>query len=97
MYKRQGLEGNTLVPITIGAGVVGINTRDDYQTILDLFLHARQPTDVVTDSLFIVGGARTDHNQEFVRLAGDDILYSLIFLLLDLLCMLCLLYTSRCV
>ena len=63
---RIGLECYALVSVTVGAGFVGVNARNDLHSILDLLLHAGQAADIVADRLLVVRRAGPDDNQKLV-------------------------------
>ena len=46
--------------------LVRVNTRYKDKLIFDFFLNFCKTADVITNSFFVVGGARTDNDHKFV-------------------------------
>ncbi len=70
-FLGVGLVGDALVPVAVGAGLVGVDAGHQHQLVRHLLLHAGQAADIFADGVLIVGRAGADDHQEFVRPAGD--------------------------
>ena len=70
---RIRLVEHPLVTDPLGTGLVGIDTGNEEQLVLDLLLHLCQTVHVIQNGVLAVSGARTDDQKELVALSGEDI------------------------
>ena len=61
-----GLMEHALVACARGAGLIGVDTRDDDQLVRDLIRDATQSADIVQNRFAVVGGAGSDDQQNLV-------------------------------
>ena len=64
---------NALVAFACGAGLVGIDSRNQDQLILYLFVDTRQTVHIIADGVLVVGGAGPDDDKEFIAFSGKHI------------------------
>ena len=63
---------HTLVAVARGTGLTGIDTGNDEDLILNLFLNLSESGNVVKNAVFVVRGAGTDDESELVGFACKD-------------------------
>ena len=80
-----GLMEHALVPVTGGAGLVGVNAGDQQQLVLYLLLHRAQAVDIFQHRVLAVGRTGPDDQNQAVIFTGKDFLDLLIALGLFLL------------
>ena len=68
-----GLVQQALVAVAGGAGLVGVDTGDQDQTVFHLLLQARQSLAVIHHRIFPVCGAGADDQHHLVALAGENV------------------------
>ena len=71
---RIRLVYHTLIALTRGAGLVGVDTGNENQLICHLFLHLRQTRGIVQNGILTVCRARTDDEQFLAGFAGEHLL-----------------------
>ena len=70
---RIGLMQHAFITDADGPGFVRINPGDQHQFVFNFFLHAGQTVYIIQHSVFIVGGAGADYQDETVIFAGNNI------------------------
>ena len=68
-----GLVQEALVAVAGGPGLVGVDTGDQDQTVIDFLLQLRQTLAVIHHGVFPVGGAGADDQHHLVALAGENV------------------------
>ena len=70
---RVGLVGDALVTVTVGAGLIGVDSGYQHQPVLYLFLDPGQTADIVQHGCFIVRRTGSNDHQKLIGLAGNHI------------------------
>ena len=70
---RVRLMDNALVALAGSSGLVGVNSGNQNQLVLYLFVYSGKPVDIIAYGIFVVRGAGSDNNQKFIALSGKDI------------------------
>ena len=78
-----GLMDNTLVAVAGGAGLIGVDSRNQDQAVGYLVVDLCKTVDIIADRIFVICRAGTDDNQQLVAFAGEDIADLGIAFLLD--------------
>ena len=66
------LVDQSLVAVSCGPGLIGINAGNDKDLVLDLLPQRDKPGNIIYNAVFVVRGAGTDDQGELVALAGKD-------------------------
>lgn len=74
---------NTLVAVAGGAGLIGVDSRNQDQAVGYLVVDFCKTVDIIADRIFVICRAGTDDNQQLVAFAGEDIADLGIAFLLD--------------
>lgn len=61
-FLRVRLGSNTFIAFAGCSWLIGVDTRDNNQTVFDIFCNFGQAADVVADRFFAVSGTRSDDN-----------------------------------
>ena len=64
---------HSLISVTCGARLVGINARNDHNFICNLILHGAQARDIIQDRVFFICRARADNKYELIGFAFKNI------------------------
>ena len=73
LFLGIGLVDDALVALPGGAGLVGVDSGNQYQLVLHLVVHLRKAAYVVADGVLVVCGTGADDDQELVASPGDDV------------------------
>ena len=73
LFVRVGLMEHSFVAGTGCSRLACVNSRDDQNFIVNLFLHIRKAVNVVKNRIGSVSRARTDNKQKLVALAGKNL------------------------
>ena len=84
LFLRIRLVHHALVAFTSGAGLIGVDPRDQKQLILYLFLYLCQTADIIQNSVFPIRRARSDDQQLLVGFTGKHLFDLRITLRLDI-------------
>lgn len=68
-----GLASDTFVAFTGSAGFVGVDSGDQDQLILHLFVNSCKAVYIIAYGILIVSRAGSDDHQKFITLTGEDI------------------------
>ena len=63
---------HAFVAVACGAGLIGIDSRNDHQFIGNLVVYFFETVCVFAYSIFVVCRAGTDQNNKFIRLSGKN-------------------------
>ena len=83
LFLRIRLMNHSLIPLTCGSGLIGIDARNQNQFVFYLFLHPTQAVDIIADSIFIISGTGPDDDQKFITFSCEHLTDHLISLRLD--------------
>ena len=69
-----GLVEHTLVAVARGTGLTGVDTGNDHDLVLNLFLNVSESGNVVENAILVVCGAGSDDEKELVGFTAEDLL-----------------------